>query len=65
VSRDARGALARHERGHLQLGARRAISSALGGRDDGGRRARTTLARRIFCLWWLAEAVPAAARATI
>jgi hypothetical protein len=42
--RDAREALARDERGHLQLGARRAMWAALGGRKDSGRCARTALA---------------------
>ena len=36
--------LARDGRGHLEVGARRAIWAALGGRDDSGRRARTILA---------------------
>jgi hypothetical protein len=42
--RRARDALARDGRGHLEVGARRAIWAALGGRDDRGRRARTALA---------------------
>lgn len=38
--------VARDERGHLQLGYRRAVWAALGERDENGRRARTTLAIR-------------------
>jgi hypothetical protein len=42
--RRARDVLARDDRGNLKVGARRAIWAALGGCDDRGRRARTTLA---------------------
>ena len=53
--RRARDALARDGRGHLEVGARRAIWAELGGRDDGGRRARTTLAisasERVHPIW--------------